>query len=1077
MTLPFQINPPLPHVREYCDADAESVSRMWRESASAWPGGGPSGGEDSTPSRVRQEQRDLSTLATYIAFLPHPSTGEERAVGYCSLFEYTGQADTAYVGTLSAHPAWHGKGVGRDLLRAALQRTVEMGYTRLDLNTWAGNLKAVPLYKKSGYFWVPDTTVKMENYLPLIFRLPAAQQFFQRADWYADLKRELDVKPDEEKHGHTEVYTYRWEKDGQLLQVVIDRRARGVAALETERFAVSIEIDDPRLPIGGTRNVRWRLRNTGRRPAQVSVLAEGEDAVRCTFQSSQVVENTAEWSAPVTAEQPRTKPASNRPSNRVRSTVVVDGDPVQLVSGTQLVQPISLEFETGRRFLVPGVRQDMWLTLDNPFEEPVSGTLHLSATPGLRIDRGTIEFAIEPRSRTSERITLEAAQSGTETLRAHAQVDRAEGDALRTKVYDLDLFCGEPGEIYIEQDDERVRIHSDRIALSAPLKPSGDWMVRFSVVERESGTSILSHATSLGPPFVPSVFTNSTWTPRIEHRGSAVLLVLSTSPDAYPGLTFERHILFSPSGLIRVSYRATNAGGVSRMLEVSAGTSVNLGLPRRTEIAVPLATGLVVEDSSRFPDWNESDVSQPSRYAESWMAEFGEGWCGATIWREVKEIQADWMTPDLVLDLGTVEPGARVETAPVYVYAGQGDWKTARALWRQLVAPDGSRDSVAPRPAHSARIERFTFASAEASAKVVLTSERSRGLSGSVQLETGVTAVTSGEVTDLRLGNPSTLEVRVTLPEVAQAVPALVVLDHERSTDRYETPLFRVGNTQEPVTVGIEGSGDTQRVTLDNGRLRIGIVPAEMARVAELSVRCPDGVWQNQLYAPDTTPGIFVWFNPWYGGIHPTLDVDKWYPGRLTKERWTWSSTTRTGQHGIEWQGITVSTLTTGADFTGVRQVAGLRVEISYLTCGESNLLAVAFRITNEGTARVEGGFSLHSFLQPGGDRTTALLHRERVGEVRVQKRAHGGQGGSSDAWCAVSGPEGTPAIAIVPGSQHVRVGDVRDMGLEGAHPSISRRLRLAPGETVEDVAYYVVAENVEQARLYRHLRNAEGLV
>src|SRR6266542_3087210 len=233
------LNPPLTHIREYRDADAEAVARMWRESSSAWPGGGPGGGDHSTAARVMQDQRDLNTLATFIAFLPDPENGEERAVGYCSLFEYTAERDTAYVGTLSAHPDWHGKGVGRDLLRVALERSVALGYSRLDLNTWAGNLKAVPLYKKSGYFWVPDTTVKMENYLPLIFRIPAAQEFFRRADWYRDFQRDLSVREDDEKVGKIGVYVYAWEQEGRRLKVVIDRRAKGITALETERYAVS----------------------------------------------------------------------------------------------------------------------------------------------------------------------------------------------------------------------------------------------------------------------------------------------------------------------------------------------------------------------------------------------------------------------------------------------------------------------------------------------------------------------------------------------------------------------------------------------------------------------------------------------------------------------------------------------------------------------------------------------------------------------------------------------------------------------------------------------------------------------
>lgn len=1070
------LNPPLTHIREYDDADAEKIARMWRESASAWPGGGPGGGEDSSPARVMQDQRDLSTLATYIAYLTDPRSGEERAVGYCSLFEYTGELDTAYVGTLSAHPSWHGKGVGRDLLRIALQRTVELGYARLDLNTWAGNLKAVPLYKKSGYFWVPDTTVKMENYLPLIFRLPPAQAFFRHADWYADFKRDLTVRQDDEKRGATQVYIYRWERDGRRLEVVIDRQAKGVAAIETDEFGVSSEIDDPQLPVGGRRMATWRVENRGPRPIAVSVLSEGEDSVRCTMQRSGLIEQAAVWTAPVTAEQPPASLPSNRPTNRVKSTVIVDGQAVPLVAGTQVTQPLTVNLDS-QRFLLPGVPQTSWITLDNPLESQSRGTVRLTSTLGLTLDRHEIDFSLEPRSRASYPLTLRADTPQTHALRAQATV-RVGGAELSTKVFARDVYCGDVGEIFVEQTDEYVRPCTDRFAVYASLKPTGGWMVGFSVWGRESGGNLLSHETSLGPPFVPSVFVNSTWTPRVERRGAAILLVLATDPPAYPGITFERHILISPSGLIRVTYRVTNAGSVERTLQINAGTSVNLGGARGgTQAAAYLKSGLVVEDSHRFPDWSEPEHGLPDRYAESWMAEFGDGWVGATIWTAAQEVQAGWMTPDLTLALGTIAPGSSAETPPIYVYAGQGDWKTARSLWRQLVAPDGPRDTLDPQPAHRARLERFAFECGKAETRVILESDRARSLSGEVRLETEVGIVARSTVAEVRLGSPATMPFSAPLPSRAGAVEANIVFDHARTTETFTAALLRVGRAGSPVRVEASSDGALERVRIENGRLRLTVIPAQMGRVSELSVEQSDGTWQNQLHSPADEPGVFVWFNPWYGGIHPVLEIGKWYPGRLTKERFTWSQTERTGVQGVHWSGITCGTVVSGEDWSGVRPANGLRIEISYLTAGESNVVAITVRVVNEGPARVEAGLQIIAFTQPGGDRTRAVLYYERDGRIRTQKRVHGGLSASSEAWCAVGGPDDTPALALVPGGLNARVGGLGDMGLEGAHPNLSFTLRLAPGESFESVGYLVVAEDVTQAHRYKILRSAGELV
>jgi hypothetical protein len=250
-----------------------------------------------------------------------------------------------------------------------------------------------------------------------------------------------------------------------------------------------------------------------------------------------------------------------------------------------------------------------------------------------------------------------------------------------------------------------------------------------------------------------------------------------------------------------------------------------------------------------------------------------------------------------------------------------------------------------------------------------------------------------------------------------------------------------------------------------------------MARVAELSCRTAGGEWQNQLHSPERAPGIFVWFNPWYGGLHPGLSAggDR-YPGRLAGEQFAWQEAERTGSQGIAWRGVTLSTRTTAAQASGLKATAGLRLDVSYLTAGESNVLAVPFRLVNESGARLEGAFVLHSFLQPGGDRARAVLHYERNG-LRTHKRVHGGLWGSSDRWVAVSGPDGAPALTLVAGTRAGQIAELRDMGLEGAHPVVRFPLRLAPDEALEGVAYVVLADDAAQARLYRFLADAEGLV
>src|SRR5439155_7250943 len=134
---------------------------------------------------------------------------------------YRNEPNVGYVHILGVHQDYHRGGYGRDLLKAALARSVALGHQQLNLHTWSGNERAIPLYQRSGYFWAPESAVQMENYLPTIFRLEPARRLFRDGlDWYADLKRVQlgTLEPD------AETYEYLWERDGRRLAVATGRR-------------------------------------------------------------------------------------------------------------------------------------------------------------------------------------------------------------------------------------------------------------------------------------------------------------------------------------------------------------------------------------------------------------------------------------------------------------------------------------------------------------------------------------------------------------------------------------------------------------------------------------------------------------------------------------------------------------------------------------------------------------------------------------------------------------------------------------------------------------------------------------
>lgn len=176
-----------PVIIEFQKEDAHKLAELYNsfDEPGLWPGGF-TGGVPFTAERVLDSfpvaQNNICILI---------STMNGSFTGICSLHPHYEDSDAAYIGLFGVHPDYLGKGHGKVLILKAIQTAKERDIKRVDLDTWAGNLRAVPLYKKCGMFWVPETGVRMQDYVPGILNFPLAKEFFKKHDWYKIQIREL----------------------------------------------------------------------------------------------------------------------------------------------------------------------------------------------------------------------------------------------------------------------------------------------------------------------------------------------------------------------------------------------------------------------------------------------------------------------------------------------------------------------------------------------------------------------------------------------------------------------------------------------------------------------------------------------------------------------------------------------------------------------------------------------------------------------------------------------------------------------------------------------------------------------
>lgn len=150
--------------------------------------------------------------------------------GYCSVDNHWTDEDTLYAELIGVRPSQQKRGFGKGLLLKAVETATQHGKRRLDLHTWAGNLRAVPVYKKTGFMWCPKTSVLMENFMPAILNTAFFKPFFSQNDWYESRILIVTQKADEFEIFGMKSYFYHFVQDEQnSLCCYVDRHAKEIS--------------------------------------------------------------------------------------------------------------------------------------------------------------------------------------------------------------------------------------------------------------------------------------------------------------------------------------------------------------------------------------------------------------------------------------------------------------------------------------------------------------------------------------------------------------------------------------------------------------------------------------------------------------------------------------------------------------------------------------------------------------------------------------------------------------------------------------------------------------------------------
>ena len=740
---------------DYEDVEqAEKAAVMFNDWDSVWPGGFTRG-VPSTAAKVQEEHRRSSHLAVLV--VEH----EGEFVGYCNLEAAPGQKDVAYIGLLGANEKVHGKGVGKMLLREMIRRVTELGYKQVTLGTWAGNTKAVPLYKKTGFNWIPETDVFMRNFIPGLLAMPLVQTFLDGKDWYDCLERDLTVAPDDVTWNGMKVYPYRFRNGERNLDLWFDRAGEGLTAIETPEVALACLFPFEDVPGGQPYPVTWEARSKNGASLNAVLLAEGETGLALSVQEHISGTETTRIERELALGSDLAPKKGDVSTYAIKTTFLLEGQPLVFSTGVHVVRPVEIDF-TGQRLLLER-EEVIRVKVRNRLDRDLTGTLTLIEGSDLYPAMASQPLHLPALSWTECTFAVTAYEAGVVSTRLICEADNLRLEHPVTfRVLGLNGVVGS-----VDADREQAVLDSQELHVTAGLRGGG---VNITSAPTMQGLLYLPMP-QIGPPFTHGWMREPLVECRIDTGPQGESLVLTAASPVMPHLIVEQRITLM-GNVARLDCRVTNTGNVSTPAKIRLRSWPS----QKDYVVAPLTTGLIREPLQTLIDFprGETDIlAQNTSLAENWMACEGDGMVCGLVWKDRAEQSMQWTSLlHLIYDLGEIPPYSAENTPTVYAVGGAGTWKTVRDVWKMLAQPSGVIEVEAPCPERVLRVKITPnlLTEVEQTVQVTVTNNREASLSGTLRLTGTVPCEPDAIALDaVNRDRPASAAVKVRLPNIPGA--------------------------------------------------------------------------------------------------------------------------------------------------------------------------------------------------------------------------------------------------------------------------------------------------------------------
>jgi ribosomal protein S18 acetylase RimI-like enzyme len=1057
---------------------ADSIAVMFNSWDELWPGGFTRG----VPYTADEVHRMLGTMrATAILLAVNRRTG--KPVGFVSLMPHWRDADAAYIAMLGVSPEALNKRVGKRLLLRAIAIATEKGYRRVDLHTWAGNLRAVPLYKKVGLMWNPEMEgVLMQDFIPEIVAHPLCTPFFQRHDgptaWYDLQQRELEQAPDEMHDRGMAVYIYRFAAAADSLRVVVDRYARAITGVERvisdQRLRIQGRVEQHLTLCGFPATYLLEVENRTSDKLAIRLSLEGFPSLHWDGQTNRELVVAAGHAVTVTVpfhldeSAPLFRKDLKCPA--IVAHLTIGGQDMTLRTGLKIESPAEIDTRFGRSSIMPGGTAQVPVTVVNKTRIALRGKLRFEPPEApLKVSPMETDIALSPEGLAGGMVEVAAPDSlapGTYDLWAsvHVQTEKDTKQMIKTRKYRIPIFCIPEGTVALGEDDRKREL----------IAESSDFTVRLA---REGGsvtiqphvslmpTSLLT--TEVGPPFGQSPFRFAERNLRVENSPTTIVVHLTAVHPERP-LDVDTRVVFTHnSPVVRQETWVTNQSKAKHTLQLRlAGLTDSISLTLGQTV-IPLASGIVREGTaSPLANW-PAILTTPQTFSEGWVALEGESLAIGQVWNndDVEELRLGFgRITRVTYHSVTIEPGESRCISTIWHITRAADWRAVQRVWleqlrrhvvteRELLTPRDAEPllQIAPPPiilAGRGAINvnfrlRYSAATPLTGSLFVeppngwfAALNRKGGQRGGTAL--ALSKVTSRNLPSLQLS----LSPGSAVPDGFAVFKGSVTLHTPRRV-RQEFPIIQLGSSRSSVEVSKEREKDCVVFRVKNGVLEFAVSPDFGGCLYSLKNRHSTELLNSAFPTPQ--PKIFL--QNYWGGVQPIVagvDEDPFLSKNNLEK-----------MHGAVcaaapiWKGVEVK-------WKGTLQQSyrGLAFTLRYLTAPGSPVVLVEWTIRNPTTAplRLTAALGTDTAINRTLDESVLQARwGDTIADVHPSPAITAFMPSSNFAWLRRATPDAKASEGVamlIPGRQPKIV--VLQMG---------GKFGLPPHESAEELCWFLLLE------------------